>query len=82
MSVLDRLKVLRKEIMHLKEWLAHLDGQGYYAAVCYGFEAARACIKWYLSLGKSNNNPTQVAEFVFGGIQVNRHKLGFWVWRG
>ena len=31
------------------EWLDILNGQGYKAVICYGFEQARETIEWYLS---------------------------------
>jgi hypothetical protein len=58
-----------------KEWLTHLDNQGYYTTVCHGFEAARACVTWYLTPGKSDENPVKTGAFIFSGIQVKRHEL-------
>lgn len=31
-------------------WLEALKEQGYFVAVCYGFDEARAVLEWYLSL--------------------------------
>jgi hypothetical protein len=32
-----------------KKWLKFLDGQGYYAIACAGFEEAKKRIEWYFS---------------------------------
>lgn len=32
-------------------WLRELNGQGYYAAVCHGYEAAVRLLEWYMGLG-------------------------------
>ena len=33
-------------------WVEHLMAQGYYAAVCHGYEAAVHILTWYLALPK------------------------------
>lgn len=33
-----------------ENWLAYLNGAGYYATVCVGWEQAVACLEWYLKL--------------------------------
>jgi len=34
-----------------REWIEYLNGAGYYAVVCKGFEAAKKAVEFYLGLG-------------------------------
>lgn len=33
-----------------KKWIASLNHQGYYAVECRGYQRAKECVEWYLSL--------------------------------
>jgi hypothetical protein len=35
-----------------KKWLEFLNGEGYFATCCHGFEKAQQCIIWYINLQK------------------------------
>lgn len=53
-GLLIELKKLKGGVVsnEQNEWIDFLKSQGYAAYVCYGWEEAVDCIKWYLNLEK------------------------------